>query len=163
MPFLTQDASPLALGWGRGDRLLTMPPLPARTAWLQVPGVAVHTADAYRWLDESPPIHRATLLGTSDFATWSAVIDHAVNDFQAVVASRVPRVGEALAAMHRALEAEALGAGALGLMSGSGSTIVVLPGELTSNRTVGPVPLVEGGTLIETSTATFVEPVVLTH
>jgi len=163
VPFLTQDASPLALAWGRGDRLLTLPHLPTRSAWLHVPGVSVSTADAYRWLDESPPIHRSTLLEASAFSSWPAVIERAVNDFQAVVASRVPEVGVVVAAMYRAMEAERLGAGAFGLMSGTGSTVVVLPGELSSNRTSGPVPLVENGTLIETSTATFVERVVRTH
>ncbi len=44
--------SPLALGWGRGERLLSLPPLEACPGLLLIPPIAIPTPDAYAWVDE---------------------------------------------------------------------------------------------------------------
>ena len=55
VPFLTQDVATLALGWGRGDRLLALPTLPERRVMLFVFGHGIPTKDAYAWLARTPP------------------------------------------------------------------------------------------------------------
>lgn len=162
VPFLTQDRSPLAMGWGRGERLLFLPPLPASAAWLLVPGVGVNTGDAYRWLDEAPLRPPAKAYAIDRLSTWAAVAEQAGNAFEGAVASRVPVVRSLLSVLRSEPVAELLGPGALVFMTGSGSTIAVLAGT-RPERDLGTPPPVEGVTIIETETATFVEPVVLTH
>src|SRR5207245_8916284 len=50
VPFFVTGA-PLALGWGRGERMLVLPPLPVAPALLVTPPVGVATAEAYGWVD----------------------------------------------------------------------------------------------------------------
>ena len=52
VPYLT-TAAPLALAWGRGERMLALPPLPEATALLVIPPFPVSTAAAYAWLAAS--------------------------------------------------------------------------------------------------------------
>lgn len=162
VPFLTQDRTPLALGWGRGEQLLLLPPLPARAVWLVIPAVGVDTADAYHWFDQSaaPPEPRAlTISGLSD---WASVASAAHNDLEAPVAARVRVIGGLLSALRVPEVRELLGPGGTVLMSGSGSTVAVLAGT-RPDRHLGPPPPLDGVTIAESETATFVEPVVLTH
>ena len=88
VPFLTAEA-PLALAWGRGDRMLALPPLPVRRAHLAVFAEGVVTADAYAALaavrgTRSTPVR--PILWTADRLTrWDDVALIAVNDFEAAV------------------------------------------------------------------------------
>ena len=116
VPFLASEA-PLALGWGRGERLLSLPPLPAREVRLVVPPFGVATADAYAWLDaagERAP--QARLLAAESVAHWAGIAAVAANDFEPVVFGRHPEL--AAAAEHlRAAGAR------IALLGGSGSTV----------------------------------------
>lgn len=94
VPFLvTSDV--IALGWGRGERLKSLPPLPGRATVLGVPPIHVSTRDAYGWLgrgrgsEPDPP----TLLPNA-FASWDHLARHSENDFFDVVAERHPVVRE---------------------------------------------------------------------
>lgn len=118
--FLTSP-SELALGWGRGERLLDLPPLPAAPVLLVTPDFGVNTAAAYGAL----AAHRAETRVAAGAAwrspralgSWSAVAADAVNDFEPVVFDLHPQLGTVraqLAALPRARFA---------LMSGSGSTL----------------------------------------
>jgi 4-diphosphocytidyl-2-C-methyl-D-erythritol kinase len=162
VPFLTQDRSALGLGWGRGDRLLLLPPLPASAVWLLVPAAAVSTADAYRWLDESPrkPTHAA--IEASQLGTWEGVARLAHNDFEPTVGQRVPVIGRLLANLRHPETLALLGAASTVVMSGSGSTVAVISGERPHTELQSP-PLIAGVEVLETETSIFVEPVVLTH
>ncbi len=124
VPFLTQDRSPLALAWGRGDRLLPLPPLPQRPCVLLVFAEGVSTADAYRWLAESP----ATPAGAVGFAIdrfgrWSDVDLMAYNEFERVVLPRRADIRQALDGMRRSEIRATL---PVSLMSGSGATVFAL-------------------------------------
>jgi 4-diphosphocytidyl-2-C-methyl-D-erythritol kinase len=109
--------SPLALAWGRGGRLLPLPPLPPRPVLLAVPGVTVATAEAYADLaagrDEDyaapPAVHAVP-------ASWADMAAAAVNDFEPVVFRRLPQ----LAALRDALEH--VGA-RVARMTGTGSVV----------------------------------------
>ena len=105
VPFFASDA-PLAVGWGRGERLFRLDPLPAAPALLAVPPVGVSTPDAYRWWDEarSATEHRgAVAFDASTFATWGSVGRASGNDFELPVFARHPALRtlfERLAATH---------------------------------------------------------------
>lgn len=163
VPFLTQDVSPLAMAWGRGDRMLVLPPLPERGVFLFTPREEVSTPDAYRWIDEHPRTHPAMALAPSQLDSWAGVKAVARNDFEAVVAAHLPVVGHLLESLRAApLDVEAT-EDKLVQMSGSGSTIfvVIAPEEEGWTTVIG----IDDADIrqVFTRTATFVEPVVLTH
>ena len=162
VPFLTQDASTLALGWGYGDRLAGLPTLPASAVWLLVPDSSVNTAEAYRWLDEAGIPPGRPVIRHADLATWEGIAAVAANDFEPVVGERIPRIQRLLAALRSEDLRALLGPAGIVLMSGSGSTIAVVSG-LARPLYLEALPPFSGVTVVETETATFVEPVVLTH
>jgi 4-diphosphocytidyl-2-C-methyl-D-erythritol kinase len=116
VPFFLAGAR-LALAWGRGTRMLPLPPLPSRPVLLAVPQAPVNTAAAYAALAASrgegwsaPPL----LLRVP--RDWDHVAATAVNDFEDVVFRRFP----GLAAVRAALA----DAGAvIARMTGSGSVL----------------------------------------
>ncbi len=116
VPFLASDHV-IAVGWGRGERLMSLPPLPPRPVILAVPPVHVSTRDAYGWLGRSrgaapPP---PTLPGDA-FASWERAADYAENDFSDAVAARHPVI--------RAIRESLLARGArLAMLTGSGSAV----------------------------------------
>jgi 4-diphosphocytidyl-2-C-methyl-D-erythritol kinase len=121
VPFLT-TSDPYALAWGRGERMLALPPLPSRAVLLIVPGFGVNTAQAYRWLAASRDAAdfvagaEPSMIRPGSLSEWDAVAALAENDFQPVVARRHPAIGEHVAALQ-ALEC------VVSMMSGSGSTV----------------------------------------
>jgi len=101
VPFLMSGA-PLALGWGRGERLMRLAPLPQAPVLLVAPPVAVSTADAYRWVDEARlglGRRGAVALEASALATWGDIGRMAGNDFESPVFARHPEVREAFEAL----------------------------------------------------------------
>lgn len=132
VPFLT-TAAPLALAWGRGERMLALPPLPERDVLLVIPSFSVSTAAAYSWLAASraasttaaprPPrtsSFRASptpqLLSLADLATWPSVASLATNDFEPAVTAHHPELSTALASLRDS-------GASIALLSGSGSTL----------------------------------------
>lgn len=118
VPFFLADA-PLALAWGHGQRMLRLPALPPKPILLLLPGVAVPTADAYRWVDEvrdADGPRGTVVLDATVLQSWSDLARLGGNDFEAAVFGRFPAVRagfEALAGTHPFLCR----------MSGSGSTL----------------------------------------
>jgi len=123
VPFLCIDA-PLALAWGRGERMLALPPLPSRAVTLVCFPFGVSTPDAYAWLDanETATRSRSAVLTVDALTTWEGVAPLAHNDFEAVVAPRYGQVERALAAL-RSLPAEGTGSSPITLLAGSGATV----------------------------------------
>lgn len=139
VPFLAGDAA-VALAWGRGERLLALPPLPARRVLLLQPPVGVPTADAYRWLGEDRgdvvPVPR--VLTPAGLASWAEVSALAENDFEAPVTRRLPEV--AVLADARPLFAPPMPPGVVPPiygMSGSGSTWFLVLADDRVDFTVG--------------------------
>lgn len=89
--------TPLALAWGRGERLLALPPLPAMPLLIVPPPVEVKTADAYAWLDKDRGVEEtgeyAAVLPSAALASWDDVRRLSHNDFEPVVAGRLPQIG----------------------------------------------------------------------
>ena len=96
VPFFL-STSPLALAWGRGDRILPLPPLPPAPVVLALPPIGVRTPDAYRVLAQERgkvPARRFTrLLPPDAFSSWEGVGLLAENDFQDLVFKVHPLLG----------------------------------------------------------------------
>ena len=121
--FFTGSAG-YAAGRGRGEEITPLAPLPPRTLLLGLPRVHVATGPAYGALARlradqggDPP---APVLGRGIPGDWDAVVGTAVNDFEAVVPSASPPVGEALTGLREA-------GSPLALLSGSGGAVFGLP------------------------------------
>ncbi|MEO7082735.1 MAG: 4-(cytidine 5'-diphospho)-2-C-methyl-D-erythritol kinase [Gemmatimonadaceae bacterium] len=117
VPFMTVSA-PMAIAWGRGERMLPLPVLPPRPVLLIVPQVPVATADAYSWLASDRGVYTpvARVLAPAVLADWTSIAPIARNDFERVVARRHPVIAQLVD------ELRAVGAG-LAMLSGSGSTV----------------------------------------
>lgn len=151
VPFLTLTA-PMALAWGRGERMLPVRPLPERPVALVSPGFAVATADAYGWLAASRGTYvpEPGVLAVDALASWESLAPHVTNDFEGPVALHHPVLPTIIQGLRRA------GAG-IARMSGSGSTVfgifaqppdaaalaLEVPGRVTITRTLERVQAVE--------------------
>lgn len=122
VPFFLTGA-PLALGWGRGERLLALPPLPALPLLIVPPPAPVLTADAYGWLDQDRGTEQtgefAAVVPATALGSWTEVRRRSHNDFESVVAGRLPAIGHWL---DRLRETDAF----LVRLAGSGGAIVAL-------------------------------------
>jgi 4-diphosphocytidyl-2-C-methyl-D-erythritol kinase len=154
VPVLMLD-SPLALGWGHGDRLLSLRPLPPRPVVLYVPSVRIATRDAYGWLaasrsagmdDSGPPVRGP--IDVTELDRWDTVAPMMINDFTSIVGERYPEVASMTARLGEVPGAQAA------LLSGSGSTVYcVFNGPIPD-----PWPLASpaGGRFVATATADHV-------
>lgn len=117
VPFMTLE-SPMALAWGRGERLFPLHALDRRPALVVMPDFGVSTADAYGWLASDRGTYEplAQVLAPESVATWEAIAAVAMNDFQRVVTRRNPIIDE-LADEMSSMNA------VVALMSGSGSSV----------------------------------------
>ena len=146
--FLASD-SELALAWGRGERMLDLPPLAAAPVMLVVPDFGVHTGHAYAAL----AAHRAagqlqtgaTWRSPRSLGSWTAVAADAVNDFEPVVFEMHPTLATVRAQLG------ALPQTVLALMSGSGSTLFAVQEQ--GAAAPRPLTLPDGWTSLLTSTA----------
>ncbi len=101
MPFFLSGA-PLALAWGRGERLLRLPPLPVAPVLLLAPATPVATADAYAWVDiarQSAGRRGAVALDLDALSTWGDIGRMAGNDFESPVFGRHPEIRAAFEAL----------------------------------------------------------------
>ena len=156
IPFLASDAV-MALGWGRGERLLSLPALPLKDVLLMSPEFSVSTADAYRWLDEDrvkkaeanvamgdggAPVE-SKVFDSIGLSTWASIAKFARNDFEAPVTARHPQLREYLDRLRnsRAIFSQ---------MTGSGSTIF---GVLDSPPNYAKIPEEHRGRVTTTKTS----------
>ncbi len=154
--------SELALAWGRGDRMLDLPPLPEAPVLLVIPDFGVNTAQAYAALAAHRAAGGATACATDgatdgtapasaawrspcELGSWNAVAADAVNDFEPVIFELHP----ALATVRAQLAA--LPRTVLALMSGSGSTLFALQDRAPATLELPALPA--GWTALVTTTA----------
>lgn len=151
VPFLATDA-PLALAWGRGERLLALRPLPAREVVLLLPPFGVETKAAFGWYAEAaaerPPSAPAPL-GLDHLDRWEQIARLAANDLEDVVFARHPGLADGL----RALESHGA---RVARMTGSGSTLFGVFDRRPAAELAGAVG---GLRLVQTRTLTSVAPV----
>lgn len=117
VPFFVSGA-PLALAWGRGDRILTLPALPARPVLIVHPGAPMPTGRAYGMLAESRrdrPEPGARAIDLAVLSTWHGAARLAHNDFEPVVTEAIP-------SLARIRSATVQGGADIALLAGSGSS-----------------------------------------
>ena len=159
VPFLTSEAT-YALAWGRGERMLALPPPPARDVVLVVPSFAVHTAQAFGWLAAGPVPSRdeehPTPFTAEALSDWDGVVAVARNDFELVVAEQHPVIADHAAALRFA-------GCRIAMLTGSGSTVFgIAESSVGAERVIRALPSArEGARYIHTRTAVRVEPVVV--
>jgi 4-diphosphocytidyl-2-C-methyl-D-erythritol kinase len=89
--------APLAVAWGRGERLFRLPALPRAPVLVAVPPIAVATPEAYRWWDElhpEPAIRGPLILDGAALSSWGSVGRLGGNDFEMPVFGRHPELRE---------------------------------------------------------------------
>lgn len=153
VPFLATDAA-LALGWGRGERLLALRPLPAREVLLAMPGFGVETAAAFQWhaaQGDGTPAAAPPPLTLDDLDRWDNIAPLAINDLEPVVFARH-------AAVRNCVERLAAAGAKIARMSGSGSTAF---GVFDRRPMPEPSGFPDGTTLVHTRTSTSVAQVKL--
>ncbi len=96
VPFFAAGA-PLALAWGRGDRLFRLRPPQKSAVLLAVPDSGISTARAYALLADSrkdAPRRGSVVLDLDAFGTWGGIGRLSGNDFESVVFGAEPRLRE---------------------------------------------------------------------
>jgi 4-diphosphocytidyl-2-C-methyl-D-erythritol kinase len=92
VPFFLSPA-PFAIAWGRGERVLPLTPPPAAHVLIGIADEPVSTAEAYTLLAAHRRQHvpgvLAPLPAHGDLASWEMIGRYAVNDFEAVLQSRL--------------------------------------------------------------------------
>lgn len=141
VPFFAAE-TPYALAWGRGQRVLPLPPPPARPVLIVAPDSGISAAEAYGWWSEDATSAEAPpeILPAPDrLASWDTIEELAANDLGPPVERRRPELGAAREAL------EATGA-TVALLCGSGSCVAgIFPAE--AQRDAARAGLVSGGTL----------------
>jgi len=92
VPFFVSGA-PLALAWGRGERLFRLDPPAAAPVLVAVPTFGIPTSDAYHWWDEHQADaagRGAVALDASAVTSWGSLGRLGGNDFESVVFARHP-------------------------------------------------------------------------
>ena len=122
VPFFCSGAA-TALAWGRGDRLVSVPPPPRAPVVLAVPAQRVSTAAAYREASSglrlpAPPslVARASMTAEGGLGAWDSLAELQGNDFERTVFAKVA----GLASVRSALEAEGA---TIARLTGSGSVV----------------------------------------
>ncbi|HEX5436006.1 MAG TPA: 4-(cytidine 5'-diphospho)-2-C-methyl-D-erythritol kinase [Gemmatimonadaceae bacterium] len=149
VPFLTTTTS-RALGWGRGERLLALRPLPRRHVVLVVPDFRIATRDAYEWLSARGEIPRVPSLTTmAELASWETLAPLARNDFERVVAARHPEILTIISALRDA-------GATIAHLTGTGSVVY---GVFAQPPQLGALARSVPGRVIATRTAARARPV----
>jgi len=116
------SGAPLALGWGRGERLFRLPAPASAPALVAVPSIAVATPDAYRWWDDanpSPVARGPVVLDAEALGTWGSIGRLGGNDFESPVFGKHPDL--------RALYEKLAGTGPVWVrLCGSGSAVAAV-------------------------------------
>ena len=151
VPFLV-SREPMALAWGRGERMLGLNALPQRDVLVVIPEFSVSTPEAYQWIDEDRPVDAdPTTYSASDLlliteqmlANWGSISKVNRNDFISTVATRHPRIRELLGVFKDT-------GSFLCSMSGSGSAVFGVYDPLPDATALGGF---DGTTMIPTRTS----------
>ncbi len=116
------SGAPLAIGWGRGERLFRLPAPTQASALVAVPDFGVSTKEAYELLSagrSSSGRRGAVVLDTEALATWGGIARLGGNDFETVLFGREPRLSELFERVART-------GPLLVRVSGSGSAVVAI-------------------------------------
>jgi 4-diphosphocytidyl-2-C-methyl-D-erythritol kinase len=92
VPFLASGV-PLALAWGRGERMFRLPPPPSAPALLVIPPFGIQTGKAYERLSEGRDWSHgrgSIVLELDALTTWGGIARLGGNDFETPVFGKEP-------------------------------------------------------------------------
>ena len=121
VPFFASGA-PMALAWGRGERLYRIIPPKTAPALIAVPAFGVATAEAYQALAAARQTNSArgsVVLDATAFETWGGIGRLGGNDFEPVIFGKFPE-------LKGTFERIAATGPFLVRLSGSGSALVAV-------------------------------------
>lgn len=122
VPFLASGA-PMALAWGRGERLFRLAPPPSAPVLLVMPSFGVNTAKAYALLDagraNEDGFRGAVVLEADAFDSWGGIGRLGGNDFEVPIFGKEPTLK---ALFERLAGTRPL----LARLSGSGSALIAV-------------------------------------
>jgi 4-diphosphocytidyl-2-C-methyl-D-erythritol kinase len=126
VPYLTTTL-PVALAWGRGERIIPLAELPELSVVLFTPPFGVSTPDAFGWLaDRRASLgvvpEAALLLNPEEPFDWHVMARLYANDFEHEVSLRFPELGAALSRLRAAPGTNVVMTG----MTGTGSTLFAI-------------------------------------
>lgn len=110
--------SALALGWSRGERLLALPPLPARPVLVAHPGVVMPTPDAFRRVAERRGggyAPQSFAFALDALSGWEGIAPLAENDFEPGAVEAVPVLADVRRVMRE-------GGAEVAMLAGSGAS-----------------------------------------
>ena len=116
------SGAPLALGWGRGERLFRIDPPPAAPVLLAVPTFGISTREAYTSLDTARTgtgRRGSIVLDATAFTSWGGIGRLGGNDFEGPVFTKEP-------ALRELFEKVAGTRPLLVRLSGSGSAVIAI-------------------------------------
>jgi 4-diphosphocytidyl-2-C-methyl-D-erythritol kinase len=116
------SGAPLAIGWGRGERLFRLPAPPSAPALVVVPDFGVSTKHAYELLQigkGSGSRRGAVVLDMDSLTTWGGIGRLGGNDFETVLFGKEPKLRELF-------ERLAQTGPRLVRVSGSGSAVIAI-------------------------------------
>jgi 4-diphosphocytidyl-2-C-methyl-D-erythritol kinase len=121
VPFLASGV-PLALAWGRGERMFRLPPPAPAPALLIIPSFGVHTGKAYELVDHGRDWSQgrgSIVLEHDALTTWGGIARLGGNDFEVPVFGKEP-------ALRELFERLCLTHPLLARLSGSGSALIAI-------------------------------------
>lgn len=151
IPFFLSGAA-RAIAWGRGERLLPLPPLAPAPMVLVLPEFSISTAGAYQALARAregrEQVPQPAIIDTDRLGSWVDMAKIAENDFEAHTFERFP--------ILRKIKVSLQDAGAtIALLSGSGSAVfAIFPDQETRDKAIPLLNVgVPGSRVIVTTTA----------
>ncbi len=137
VPYLTTEL-PLAVAWGRGERMLPSTGLEPRGVTLLIPPYGIATREAFGWLSEERAKRSApqepAVVTREGVARWDVLAAQYVNDLEPVVAQKHPDIGAILSALRAGAGSDIALAG----MTGSGSTLFAIGSNARTPRVDAP-------------------------
>lgn len=119
VPFLTSEAV-MAFAWGRGERMLSLAPVPRKPVLIAVPDVPVSTAEAYAAFDRlGEPAPETSIVSLSNLMSWPAIAHSARNDFEPIVGAEHPEIPRLVSTLK-------LAGAQLARMTGTGSAVFAI-------------------------------------
>jgi len=121
VPFLASGV-PLALAWGRGERMFRLPPPPSAPVLLVVPSFGISTGKAYELLSHGRDWSQgrgSVVLELDALTTWGGIARLGGNDFEVPVFGKEPALRDLF---ERLCATRPL----LARLSGSGSALVAI-------------------------------------
>lgn len=154
VPYLATDL-PLALAWGRGERMLSLSGLEPRGVTLLIPPYGIATRDAFGWLSDEPESGRSTkrapvIVAPEGLVRWDVLSRRCQNDLEPAVMHRYPELAAVLSKLRAAAGSNITLAG----MTGSGSTLFAIGHDARAPDVEAPA----GWRLVGTTTPASVVP-----